>query len=117
MSNGVFSVSPSGLEDLLILRLPQFAALRQSHQHHIAKMLWDYANNRYRHRRYEGAAFPLEYMDDLWGNRNTRNRIVSDYFSNIHLIDTYLAPAGRVDNTQNPTPHKGVGFFNERKQT
>jgi hypothetical protein len=83
MPNSVFSVSLSGLQELLILRLPQFAALRYSHQHHIAKMLWDYANNRYRHSKYEGAAFPVEYMNALWGNRNTRNRIVSDYFSNI----------------------------------
>jgi len=95
MSNGVFSVSPSGLEDLLVQRLPQFAALLKSHQHHIAKMLWDYANNRYRHSKYEGAAFPVEYMDALWGNRNTRNRVVRDFFDNIqggndsHLISSY----------------------------
>lgn len=95
MAYGVFSVSPSGLEDLLIQRLPQFAALRKSHQHHIAKMLWDFANNRYRHSRYEGAAFPVKYMDALWGNRGIRNRIVSDYFSNTqggiidHLMSSY----------------------------
>lgn len=95
MSNGVFSVSPSGLEDLLIQRLPQFAALSKSHQHHIAKMLWDFANNRYRHSRYKGAAFPVEYMNALWGNRNTRNRVVRDFFDNIqggkdsHLISSY----------------------------
>ena len=95
MSNGVFSVSPSGLEDLLFQRLPQYAALRKSHQHHVAKMLWDFANNRYRHSKYAGAAFPVEYMDALWGNRRIRNRIVSDYFSNIqggildHLISSY----------------------------
>ena len=95
MSNGAFSVSPSGLEDLLIQRLPQFAALRKSHQHHIAKMLWDFANNRYRHSRYKGAAFPVKYMDALWGNRGIRNRIVSDYFSNTqggiidHLMSSY----------------------------
>lgn len=95
MAYGVFSVSPSGLEDLLIQRLPQFAALRQSHQHHIAKMLWDFANNRYRHSKYEGAAFPVEYMDALWGNRNTRNRVVRDFFDNTqggildHLISSY----------------------------
>ena len=95
MSNGAFSVSPSGLEDLLVQRLPQFAVLRQSHQHHIAKMLWDFANNRYRHSRYKGAAFPVEYMDALWGNRGIRNRIVSDYFSNTqggiidHLMSSY----------------------------
>jgi hypothetical protein len=96
MAYGVFSVSPSGLEDLLIQRLPQFAALRKSHQHHIAKMLWDFANNRYRHSRYEGAAFPVKYMDALWGNRGIRNRIVSDYFSNTqggiidHLMSSYM---------------------------
>lgn len=95
MSNGVFSVSPSGLEDLLIQRLPQFAALRQSHQHHIAKMLWDYANSRYRHRRYMGAAFSVEYMKELWGNLGVRNRVVRDFFENIqggkdsHLISNY----------------------------
>jgi hypothetical protein len=95
MSLNVFSVSPSGLEDLLIQRLPQFAALRKSHQHHIAKMLWDYANNRYRHSRYDGAAFPVEYMDPLWGNRGIRNRIVRDFFTNIqggnddHLMSSY----------------------------
>jgi hypothetical protein len=95
MSNGVFSVFPSGLEDLLIQRLPQFAALRQSHQHHIAKMLWDFANNRYRHSKSQGAAFSVEYMDALWGNRGIRNRIVPDYFSNSqgdnigHLMSSY----------------------------
>jgi hypothetical protein len=95
MSNGVFSVSPSGLEDLLIQRLPQFAALQKSHQHHIAKMLWDYANSRYRHRRYMGAAFSVEYMKELWGNLEVRNRVVHDFFENIqggiidHLISSY----------------------------
>lgn len=95
MSNGVFSVSPSGLEDLLIQRLPQFAALRQSHQHHIAKMLWDYANSRYRHRRYTGAAFSVDYMKELWGNLGVRNRVVRDFFDNTqggildHLISSY----------------------------
>ena len=95
MSSSVFSVSPSGLADLLIQRLPQFAALLQSHQHHIANMLWDFANNRYRHSKYEGAAFPVKYMDALWGNRGIRNRIVSDYFSNTqgdnisHLMSSY----------------------------
>jgi hypothetical protein len=95
MSKGVFSVSPSGIEDLLIQRLPQFAALRQSHQHHIAKMLWDFANNRYRHSRFKGAAFPVEYMDALWGNRGVRNRVVRDFFENIqgdkdsHLMSSF----------------------------
>lgn len=95
MSNSVFSVSPSGLEDLLIQRLPHFAALRQSHQHHIAKMLWDYANSRYRHRRYTGAAFSVEYMKELWGNLGVRNRVLRDFFENIqggkdsHLISSY----------------------------
>ena len=95
MSNSVFSVSPSGLEDLLIQRLPQFAALRKSHQHHIAKMLWDFANNRYRHSKYQGAAFSVEYMDELWGNRGVRNRVVSNFFKNTqgdnigHLMSSY----------------------------
>ena len=37
----------------------------------------------------------MEYMNALWGNRRTRNRIVADYFSNIqggildHLISSY----------------------------
>ena len=114
MSNGVFSVFPSGLEDLLIQRLPQYAALRKSHQHHIAKMLWDYANNRYRHSRYDGAAFPVKYMDALWGNRDIRNRVMSDYFSNIqgdnisHLMSSY-SPYAFLGNVlveflEDPTP-------------
>jgi hypothetical protein len=114
MAYGVFSVSPSGLEDLLIQRLPQFAALRKSHQHHIVKMLWDFANNRYRHSEYQGAAFPVKYMDELWGNRRIRNRIVSDYFSNTqgdnisHLMSSYTPKdfLGKVlvEFLEDPTP-------------
>lgn len=114
MAYGVFSVSPSGLEDLLIQRLPQFAALRQSHQHHIAKMLWDFANNRYKHIQYDGAAMSVEYMDALWGNRRIRNRVVRDFFTNIqggndtHLMSSFnpydFLGKVLVEFLEDPTP-------------
>lgn len=114
MAYGVFSVSPSGLEDLLIQRLPKFAALRMSHQHHIAKMLWDFANNRYKHIQYDGAAMSVEYMNALWGNRSVRNRVVRDFFTNIQGgNDTHLMSSFKpyeflgkvlVEFLEDPTP-------------
>ena len=95
MANGIPHVLPSGLLELLQNRLPNFAALTDRHQHHIAQMLWDYANNRYQHRRYSGAAFSVDYMRALWGNLQTRNRIVREFFANIqgdnisHLISDF----------------------------
>ena len=83
MANGTPLVLPSGLLELLRSRLPAFAGLALRHQHHIARMLWDYANNRYQHRKYSGAAFSVDYMRALWGNLRTRNRIARDFFSNI----------------------------------
>lgn len=95
MSNGIPQVLPSGLLERLQSRLPAFAGLALRHQHHIARMLWDYANNRYQHRRYSGAAFSVEYMRSLWGNLRTRNKVVREFFSNIqgdnhsHLISEF----------------------------
>jgi hypothetical protein len=43
-------------------------------------MLWDFGSSRYRH--FDGgAAFSVEYMEELWGNRRIRNRVVPDFFS------------------------------------
>jgi len=95
MVTGVFSVFPTQLVELLVKRLPAFAKLSTRHRTNIARMLWDYANNRYQHNKYSGAAFSVGYMDELWGNRRTRNLVVRDYFgciqgSNIsHQMSTY----------------------------
>ena len=95
MANGFPLVLPSGLLELLRCKLPAFAGLALRHQHHIARMLWDYANNRYQHRRYSGAAFSVEYMRSVWGNLRTRDKVVCEFFSNIqgdnisHLISDF----------------------------
>lgn len=95
MANGTHHAHTSGLLELLKIRLPMFAALPAHHQQHIARMLWDYANNRYQHIRYSGAAFSAEYMRALWGNLRTRNKVVRDFFTNIqgdnqsHLISSF----------------------------
>ncbi len=80
MAAGVPSVLPSQLVELLVKRLPAFAELSTRHRTNIARMLWDYTNNRYRHNKYSGGAFSVGYMDDLWGNRRTRNQVVSNFF-------------------------------------
>jgi hypothetical protein len=80
---GIPNTLPSGLVELLRQRLEIFAAQSERHQHHIARMLWDYANNRYQHAQHSGAAFSVDYMKALWGNLRTRNRVVRQFFSNI----------------------------------
>ena len=60
--------------------MPSFLALSPRHQQIIAQMLWDCTSSRYRH--FDGgAALSVEYMDELWGNRRIRNRVVRDFFS------------------------------------
>ena len=81
MASGLPSVFPTQLVELLVRRLPAFAELSNRHRHNIARMLWDYANNRYQHNKYSGAAFSVGYMEDLWGNRRTRNQVVRNFFS------------------------------------
>ena len=114
MVNGLASILPSGLIEHLQSSIPRFAALADRHQQHIARMLWDYANSRYQHRRYGGAAFSTDYMRALWGSLRTRNRIVKDFFVSIqgdnlnHLISDF-APydfLGRafVDYLEDETP-------------
>jgi hypothetical protein len=95
VANGTHHVHTSGLLELLKIRLPMFADLPDRHQRHIARMLWDYANNRYQHIRHDGAAFSVKYMRALWGNLETRNKVVHDFFTNIqgdnhsHLISCF----------------------------
>lgn len=95
MANGIPHAFPSGLVELLRQRIPIYAALPERHQNNIGRMLWDYANNRYQHRIYDGAAFSVEYMRSLWGNLRTRNRVVKEFFPNIqgdnisHLISDF----------------------------
>ncbi len=87
MANGIPHAFPSVLVELLRQRLPIFAALSVRHQTHIARMLWDYANNRYQHILYDGAAFSVDYMKALWGNLQTRNNVVRHFFTNIQGDD------------------------------
>ena len=62
--------------------MPSFLALSARHQQNIAQMLWDYASSRYRH--FDGgAALSAEYMEELWGNRRIRNRVVPEFFGNV----------------------------------
>lgn len=95
MENGIPHAFPSGLVELLRQRVPIYADLSQRHQCNIARMLWDFANNRYQHRIYDGAAFSVEYMRNLWGNLRTRNHVVAKFFRNIqgdnisHLISDF----------------------------
>jgi hypothetical protein len=95
MVNGIPHVLPSGLVELLNTRVPIFAQLAVRHQVHIARMLWDFANNRFNHSRYDGAAFSVDYMKSVWGNLRTRNRVVRQFFTNIqgdnhsHLISSF----------------------------
>lgn len=95
MANGIPHAFPSGLVEFLRQRVPIYADLSQRHQYNIARMLWDFANNRYQHRIYDGAAFSVEYMRNLWGNLRTRNRVVKEFFPNIqgdnisHLISGF----------------------------
>jgi hypothetical protein len=95
MASGIPSVFPTQLVELLVKRLPAFADLSTRHRYNIARMLWDYANNRYQHSRYAGAAFSVGYIDDLWGNRRTRNQEVRNFFScsqgdnHSHLMSNY----------------------------
>ena len=95
MATGIHSVFPTQLLELMVKRLPAFAELSNRHRHNIARMLWDYANNRYQHDRYAGAAFSVGYMEDLWGNRRTRNQVVSNFFDCIqgdnhsHLMSNF----------------------------
>jgi hypothetical protein len=95
MASGIPSVFPTQLVELLVKRLPAFAELSTRHRYNIARMLWDYANNRYQHSRYAGAAFSVGYMEDLWGNRRTRNQVVPNFFScnqgdnHSHLMSNY----------------------------
>ena len=70
---------PSGLIERLTM--PSFLALSVRHQQNIAQMLWDFGSSRYRH--FDGgAAFSVEYVEELWGNRRIRNRVVQNFFSN-----------------------------------
>jgi hypothetical protein len=60
------------------------------------------------------AEFPVEYMDELWGNRGVRNRVVRDFFENIqgdkdsHLMSSYTPYdfLGKVlvEFLEDPTP-------------
>jgi len=70
---------PSGFIERL--SMPSSLALSVRHQQNIAQMLWDFGSSRYRH--FDGgAAFSVAYMEELWGNRRIRNRVVQNFFSN-----------------------------------
>ena len=95
MAKGIPHAFPSGLVEFIRQRVPIYADLSLRHEYKIGQMLWDFANNRYQHCIYDGAAFSLAYMRNMWGNLCTRNEVVKKFFQNIqgdnisHLISDF----------------------------